>query len=55
LPSHLSSEPELKQRIDRGAKAISALHHANLCTLYDIGRQAGTNFLVMEYLEGERN
>jgi serine/threonine protein kinase len=45
----------LKQRIDREDKAISALQHANICTLYDIGSQADTNFVVMEYLEGEGN
>src|SRR5208282_295575 len=53
LPSHLSSDPELKQRLEREAKAISALQHANICTLYDIGTQDGTDFLVMEYLEGQ--
>jgi serine/threonine protein kinase/Tol biopolymer transport system component len=53
LPSHLSSDPELKQRMEREAKAISALQHANICTLHDIGTQDGTNFLVMEYLEGQ--
>jgi serine/threonine protein kinase len=53
LPSHLSSDPELKQRMEREAKAISALQHANICTLHDIGSQDGTNFLVMEYLEGQ--
>jgi serine/threonine protein kinase len=53
LPSHLSSDPELKQRLEREAKAISALQHANICTLHDIGTQDGLNFLVMEYLEGQ--
>jgi serine/threonine protein kinase/Tol biopolymer transport system component len=53
LPSHLSSDPELRQRMEREAKAISALQHANICTLYDIGSQDGTDFLVMEYLEGQ--
>ncbi len=53
LPMHLSSHPEFKQRMEREAKAISALQHANICTLYDIGAQNGTDFLVMEYLEGQ--
>jgi serine/threonine protein kinase len=53
LPAHLSADPELKQRMEREAKAISALQHPNTCTLYDIGTQDGTNFLVMEYLEGQ--
>ena len=53
LPAHLSSDAELKQRLEREAKAISALQHANICTLYDIGTQGGTEFLVMEFLEGQ--
>ena len=53
LPSHLSSDPELKQRMEREAKAISALQHPNICTLHDIGTQDGTDFLVMEFLEGQ--
>ncbi len=53
LPSHLSSNPELKQRMEREAKAISGLQHSNICTLHDIGTQDGTDFLVMEYLEGQ--
>ena len=53
LPTHLSSDPELKQRLEREAKAISALNHPNICTLHDVGSQDGTDFLVMEYIEGE--
>lgn len=53
LPSHLSSDPELKQRMEREARAISALQHPNICTLYDIGAQNGIDFMVMEYLEGQ--
>jgi len=41
LPTHLSDDPELKQRMEREAKAISALQHSNICTLYDIGTQDG--------------
>ena len=41
LPQHLSSRPELRQRLEREAKAISSLSHANICTLYDIGHQDG--------------
>ncbi len=53
LPSHLASDPESKQRMEREAKAISTLQHAHICTLHDIGSQDGTDFLVMEYLEGQ--
>ena len=53
LASHLSSSPELKQRMEREARAISALNHPHICQLYDIGSQDGTDYLVMEFLEGE--
>ena len=53
LASHLSSSPELKQRMEREARAISSLNHPHICQLYDIGSQDGTDFLVMEFLEGE--
>src|SRR5215470_17661827 len=53
LPSDLSSNPELKARFEREARAISALQHPYICTLHDVGHQDGVNFLVMEYLEGE--
>src|ERR1700691_4530070 len=53
LTSHLSDNPELKQRFEREAKAISSLNHPNICTLHDVGSQDGVDFLVMEHLEGE--
>ncbi|HTW32133.1 MAG TPA: protein kinase [Candidatus Sulfotelmatobacter sp.] len=53
LPDHLSADPELKQRMEREARAISSLNHPNICTLHDIGSQDGVNFLVMELLEGQ--
>ena len=53
LASHLSSSPELKQRMEREARAISALNHPHICQLYDVGSQDGTEYLVMELLEGE--
>jgi serine/threonine protein kinase/Tol biopolymer transport system component len=53
LASHLSSSPELRQRMEREARAISSLNHPHICQLYDIGSQDGTDYLVMEFLEGE--
>jgi serine/threonine protein kinase len=53
LPTSLSSDGSLKQRLQREAKAISKLSHPHICTLHDIGHQDGVDFLVMEYLEGE--
>jgi len=53
LPPHLSASPELRERFEREARAISSLNHARICTLHDVGHQEGVDFLVMEYLEGE--
>src|SRR5688572_16172540 len=53
LPARLSSDPHFRDRFEREAKAISALSHPHICTLYDIGSHDGTDFLVMEFLEGE--
>src|ERR1700733_11995336 len=53
LPQHLSSNPQLRERFDREARAISSLNHPRICTLYDVGHQDGVDFLVMEYREGE--
>jgi len=53
LPAHLSASPDLKQRLEREAKAISSLNHPHICTLHDVGSQDGVDFLVMEHVEGE--
>ena len=53
LPSHLADSSELRERFEREARTIASLNHPHICTLYDIGHQDGTDFLVMEYLEGE--
>jgi eukaryotic-like serine/threonine-protein kinase len=53
LPSHLSSSPEARQRFEREAKTISQLSHSHICALYDVGREGETEYLVMEFLEGE--
>src|SRR4030095_6067967 len=49
----LLATPAFRARFEREAKAISSLNHPHICTLHDIGHQEGTDFLVMEYLEGE--
>jgi len=53
LPTNLSSDPSLRQRLEREAKAVSKLSHPHICTLHDIGHQDGVDFLVMELVEGE--
>ena len=53
LPAHLKDDPARRQRLLREAQAVAALEHPHIGVLYDIGEHAGTDFLVMEYLEGE--
>jgi len=53
LPAHLADKPELRGRFECEARTVASLNHPHICTLYDIGRQDGIDFLVMEYLEGE--
>src|ERR1700693_3912501 len=53
LPPHLSDDPSLRQRFEREAKAISSLNHPHICVLHDVGCQDGTDYLVMEFVEGE--
>ena len=50
LPQRLTEKSDAKQRFEREARAISALNHAHICTLYDAGHQDGTDFLMMEFL-----
>src|SRR2546428_3766554 len=53
LPEELSKDTQRRQRLEREARTISSLSHPNICALYDVGHQDGTDFLVMEYIEGE--
>jgi Tol biopolymer transport system component len=53
LPQHLSSNPEVRARFEREAKTVSSLNHPHICTLFDVGREGSTDYLVMELIEGE--
>lgn len=53
LPAHLSGTAEVRARFEREARAVSSLNHPHICTLHDIGREGTTDYIVMEYLEGD--
>src|SRR5438132_1105211 len=53
LPSHFSDNAEMKARFEREAQTIAGLNHPHICVLHDVGHENGTDYLVMEYLEGQ--
>ena len=50
-----SADPDLKARFEREAKAIAGLQHQHICTLYDVGHEGSTDYLVLEYLKVRRS
>jgi eukaryotic-like serine/threonine-protein kinase len=52
LPTGVALDPQMRARFAREARAVAALTHPHICTLYDVGRHDQVDFLVMEYLEG---
>src|ERR1700745_1176934 len=53
LPERLAASIQARERFEREAKTISTLSHPHICALYDVGREDGVEYLVMEFLEGE--
>ncbi len=53
LPPELVADPDRKRRFVQEAKAASALNHPNIITIHDIASENGTDFIVMEYVQGK--
>ena len=53
LPAALKADPESRARLLNEARAASMLRSPNIAVTYDIGEHAGTDFIVMEYVEGQ--
>jgi serine/threonine protein kinase/dipeptidyl aminopeptidase/acylaminoacyl peptidase len=53
LPPGFASDSVAVRRLQREARLIASLSHPHICPLFEVGHENGTDFLVMEYLEGE--
>jgi serine/threonine protein kinase len=53
LPPHVADDADARARFEREARAISQFSHPHICALHDVGHEAGTEYLVLEYLEGQ--
>jgi len=53
LLDHVSDAPEARARFEREAQTIAGLNHPHICVVYDVGRHENSDFLVMEFLEGQ--
>src|SRR5277367_1917589 len=53
LPSDVSGDPERLGRFQREARAVAALNHPNVVTLYSVEEAEGIHFLTMELIEGQ--
>jgi len=53
LPASFSSDRERLQRFAQEARAAAALNHPNILSIFDIGEERGTPYVVSELLEGE--
>ena len=53
LPTDLATNQDRMRRFVQEAKAAAALNHPNIAHIYEIGESEGTNFIAMEFVDGE--
>ena len=52
LSPQLANDADALSRFEREARTLSQLSHPNVCTVYDVGHEGTTHYIVMEFLEG---